>query len=163
MQVRCPGEPGSEIRPLYCHWGRRKRGVRAPCLGPGRTHLPADKRPSSRLAKPHCTRPAAAPLLPPSYPSPGSPLSLPLLSSHLLRPPRRRGGSGARLGSRSGLPRAWRSVREKGFRPQGGSPPTHPYPTPRTPPPREPEPSGRDLGGGWEGTAPGKEEGAIPG
>lgn len=41
--------------------------------------------------------------------------------------------------------------------------PPSPIPHRRTAPPGEPEPSGRDLGGGWEGTAPGKEEGAIPG
>lgn len=66
-------------------------------------------------------------------------------------------GVGAAPGARSRgarvLPRAGRWVWENGLWPQ-------PPPLPSL---SEPEPSGRDLGGGWEGTAPGKEEGAIPG
>lgn len=75
---------------------------------------------------------------------------LPLLSSLLLGPGRCRSLSWCQVEKRSGLPRAWRSVLDRGLSP----PPQHPT---------EPEPSGRDLGGGWEETAPGKVEGVILG
>lgn len=56
--------------------------VLAPCLGPGRTRLPADNEllPGRQS---RCTRPAVAPRLPLPYPSPKEPTLLfpPLCSS----------------------------------------------------------------------------------
>ena len=64
-----------------------------------------------------------------------------------------RSRSGGQVERRSGTPESW--ALGLGERALASATPL--------PPLSEPEPSGRDLSGGWEGTAPGKEEGAIPG
>lgn len=165
MQVRCPWEPGSESRPGCFHWGRR--GKRSACtpLRP-RPPTPAGL-PSSRSAAAHTSRRInKLPLGRQGRPVP-CPLwflccSFPFLPMGALFPCFSWGlagvgaAPGARSGSCLGLGRARHSICDKGFRPQCRSPPTPNY-SPGA------KPSGRDLSGGWKGTAPGKEEGAIPG
>ena len=148
-----PRETGSETRPPRCYWGCRERQARAPCLGPRPTTragfpgqeqrrplLQADKQASVGLAErlPCCSLP---------FPPQGT------LSLLFLGPPGCRSRSGGQVERRSGTPESW--ALGLGERAPASATPS--------PPLSEPEPSGRDLGGGWEGTAPGKEEGAIPG